>query len=172
MFILVSIPVVGRLCLSHALHISHKPRFLQTFSGTSVHVCAPLSPNWEGEERRGAIRHSPWHFIMKSGVLWGWATWQHGEEPPWAAEPKREARGGRVRKCPCDEREREGGACGSQPGMICVCLLTLAQNHTERTNTAHASQLPKALCSNLIPQVGFVSLSWDVSFRETWEELD
>lgn len=100
------------------------PTSPRSFLASSAQVRAPRS----GEEESRAIRHSGWHLIMESGVIWCGATWHCGDQPPRAGEPKREARGGCVRKCACDKRAREiAGTCESAR----LVVHNSAESHTE-----------------------------------------
>lgn len=142
------ISAVGSPWLRHAAHISHKPTFLQTLSGTTgASACT-------SESRVGKRRDAPsviwadtssWKVGLFDAAPHGTATAsQRGkpEEAVWET--------GHVTR----ERERQQ-ARGSQP----VWLLTTAQDPTQRpANIARVSQLPKDLWSKLFPEVGFVSL--------------
>lgn len=67
------------------------PHCSQLFRAPSLRVGPPQSPNWGGE---GAIRHSRWHLILKSGVLWGCAR-----SCPEPVSQGGRSRGRRVSKC-------------------------------------------------------------------------
>lgn len=159
------ISAVGSSWLRHAAHISHKPTFLQTLSGIiGASACTSESRVGKGRDVPSVIRAdtSSWKVGLFDAAPHGTVATSHRELVSQRGKPE-EAVWENVHVT--SERERQQARV-SQP----VWLWTTAQNPTQRpANIAHVSQLPKDLWSNLIPEVGFVSLCHQMCMWE-WHE--